>query len=62
MLDKAIQYGKEKRKEYRGAKAIDSTCRNHGSCVYCQLGRTHKSKVKLDIMKEKYQEWLEELD
>ncbi len=30
-LDKAIKYGKEHRKPYRGAKAVDKTCRNHGS-------------------------------
>ena len=35
-LDKAIASGKEKRKPYRGAKAIDGTCRNHGSCPACQ--------------------------
>ena len=29
-LDKAIEHGKEHRKEYRGSKAIDKTCRNHG--------------------------------
>ena len=26
-LDKAIKHGKEKRKPYRGAKAVDKTCR-----------------------------------
>lgn len=31
-LDKAIEHGKEHRKEYRGSKAIDKTCRNHGGC------------------------------
>ena len=32
-LDKAIQHGKEKRKQCRGAKAVDPACRNHGdSC------------------------------
>ena len=30
-LDKAIEHGKEKRKPYTGAKAIDCTCCNHGS-------------------------------
>lgn len=43
-LDKAIKHGKEKRKPYRGAKAIDRTCRNHGDCPYCQAGRKHKKK------------------
>lgn len=35
-LDKAIEHGKEERKPYRGAKAIDYTCRNHGSCDWCE--------------------------
>ena len=41
-LDKAIKHGKEKRKPYRGAKAIDCTCRNHGSCTWCRDNRLHK--------------------
>lgn len=42
-LDKSIQSGKERRKPYRGAKAIDATCRNHGSCKWCEGNRTHKN-------------------
>lgn len=45
-LDKAIKHGKEKRKPYRGAKAVDSTCRNHGSCGWCKENRLHKFKKK----------------
>ena len=41
-LDKAIEHGKEKRKPYRGTKAIDCTCRNHGSCTWCRDNRLHK--------------------
>ena len=41
-LDKAIGHGKEKRKPYKGAKAIDCTCRNHGSCTWCRDNRLHK--------------------
>ena len=41
-LDKAIEHGKEKRKPYRGAKAIDCTCRNHGSCTWYRDNRLHK--------------------
>ena len=41
-LDKAIAHGKAKRKAYRGSKAIDKTCRNHGSCPYCRQNRLHK--------------------
>ena len=43
-LEKAIEHGKEKRKPYRGCKAIDKTCRNHGDCPWCQGKRRHKNK------------------
>ena len=45
-LDKAIKYGKEKRKPYRRAKAIDPWCRNHGNCRWCEEGRLHKNKKR----------------
>ena len=38
-LDKAIAHGKEHRKPYRGSKAFDCSCRNHGSCSYCTSNR-----------------------
>ena len=41
-LDKAIAHGKEKRKPYRKSKAIDRSCRNHGSCPHCAKGRKYK--------------------
>lgn len=41
-LDKAIQHGKEKRKPYTGAKVIDRTCRNHGSCEWYKTNRLHQ--------------------
>ena len=47
-LDKAIEHGKEKRKPYRGAKAVDATCRNHGSDKWCETNRRHKMRDKLD--------------
>ncbi len=45
-LDKSITHGKEKRKPYRGAKAIDTTCRNHGGCPWCERNRLHKFRDK----------------
>ena len=45
-LDKAIKSGKEHRKPYRGSKAIDGTCRNHGSCPWCKANRQHKFRDK----------------
>ena len=40
-LDKAIKAGKEHRKPYRGSKAHTCSCRNHGSCGWCQGNRQH---------------------
>jgi len=45
-LDKAIRYGKEKRKPYYGSKAVDCSCRNHGSCSYCLSNRLHRHKKR----------------
>lgn len=57
-LDKAIKHGKEKRKPYRGGKAVSSHCRNHGgkksrsrnpwACEYCKENRLHSSKKRFE--------------
>lgn len=39
MLDKAIKSGKEHRKPYYDTRRFDRSCRNHGSCEYCQANR-----------------------
>ena len=47
-LDKAINSGKEHRKNYFGSKRFDRTCRNHGKCPYCENNRnfsTEKRKI-----------------
>lgn len=55
-LDKAIKSGKEHRKEYRGAKSIDPSCRNHGNCPWCKEGRLrYKKKIK-DKIKDNLEE------
>lgn len=58
-LDKAIKHGKEHRKPYRGAKAVDSTCRNHGSCPWCKGNRLYKRKKwpKLKDWQDKEDIW-----
>lgn len=43
-LDKAIQHGKEHRKPYRGAKAVDPACRNHGDDDWSKSNRTIQGK------------------
>lgn len=52
-LDKAIKHGKEKRKPYRRAKAVDATCRNHGTCPYCKGNRTYQRIRTEQMMKDK---------
>ena len=49
-MDKAIEHGKEHRKQYHGAKAVDKTCRNHGSCPYCSAGRKHREMRQTPIV------------
>lgn len=50
-LDKAIEHGKEHRKPYRGAKAVDPMCRNHGGDnwdVENRMIQTLKEKAKAE--------------
>ena len=48
-LEKSIKSGKERRKQYRGAKGIDRSCRNHGSCIYCEENRRYRERrLKID--------------
>ena len=58
MLDKAIAHGKERRSPYRGSKVFDRTCRNHGSCPYCEEGRVHNDKVRRFNAKDEIEEYL----
>ena len=56
-LEKAIKHNKEKRKPYHGSKAFDCTCRNHGSCSYCENNRTlfdTKARMRLDGQEDEY--------
>ena len=43
-LDKAIQHHKEHRRPYRGAKAVDPTCRNHGSDDWAKGNRLYGTR------------------
>lgn len=53
-LEKAIIYGKEHRKPYRGSKSVDRSCRNHGrhnhgpgnQCIWCLDNRLHSYRVR----------------
>ena len=55
-LDKSIQSGKEHRKQYTGAKAVDAKCRNHGSCKRCLSNRTHKNDKRRNVLEQQLNE------
>ena len=64
-LDKAIEFGKEKRKQYRKSKAFDRTCRNNGKCPWCEGNRTYQARkehkrIQSLEKEEEYEEVLEE--
>lgn len=50
-LEKAIKYGKEKRKRYYNSADFDHSCRPHGGCPYCEGNRKFadkKARLKAD--------------
>ena len=55
-MDKAIKSGKEHRKQYRGIKSWDYTCRNHGSDVWCRNNRLYKYRKSIDKANQKIDE------
>lgn len=55
--NKAIASGKEYRKPYTKAKAVDKSCRNHGDCPYCYHERTYKFRQQLTDTKLKEEEY-----
>ena len=57
-LEKAIKYGKEKRKGYYGSQAFDHSCRPHGGCPYCENNRKFSDQV--DRMKADKWEQIDE--
>lgn len=55
-LDKAISHGKEHRKQYRGAKACDKTCRNHGSDDWAKNNRLNRSNRLIEKSNQELKE------
>ena len=55
-FDKAIEHKKEHRKQYRGAKLVDSFCRNHGACPWCRENRQYKNLKRIEQAKSKENE------
>ena len=58
-FDKAIKYGKEKRKPYTGAKAKDTWCRNHGNCDWCKDDRLYQAHKKEEACNQKMKDYQE---
>ena len=48
-FDKFYPKRKDHRKTYFGSKRFDRSCRNHGSCGYCEGNRTHANKKREPI-------------
>ena len=45
-LEKAILHGKEHRAPYRDSRRFDRTCRNHGTCQFCERGRQRDKQLR----------------
>lgn len=55
-LDKAISHGKEHRKLYRGAKACDKSCRNHGSDDWAKNNRLNRTNRLIEKSNQELKE------
>ncbi len=49
---KAIKHNKEYRKSYFGAKAVDASCRCHGSCPSCKRQRLRKKLKQMPLVED----------
>lgn len=56
-LNKAIEHNKEHRKPYRGTKAVDCTCRNHGTCDWCKENRLYQQLRENERIKKELEEF-----
>lgn len=62
MLDKAIKYGKEHRKEYYNSGRFDISCRPHGMCGYCRGTRAYDIVKRLPAYDDAEIELLNDID
>jgi hypothetical protein len=60
-LEKAIRYRKEKRKPYYDSRRFDWTCKNHGSCDYCERRRLYNRRKTDEWSKLMLKEGMEEV-
>jgi hypothetical protein len=58
-MDKAISSGKEKRKPYRGSKAIDGSCRNHKGCPACDGNRQYSTRKRKESSEDSVREFFD---
>ena len=58
-FDKDYPNRKDHRKPFRGAKAVDHSCRNNGACGYCSANRQHSRLKNERAAKEEIKRWRE---
>ncbi len=56
-LDKSIESGREHRQPYRKSLRFDVTCRNHGSCGWCEGNRRHNSRKRILAARQREREF-----
>ena len=56
-LDKGIEHRKEHRKKYYGAKAIDKSCRNHGSDPWSEADRLYRANKEDEKTKNEIKDY-----
>jgi hypothetical protein len=39
---------RDRRRQYRGIRPVNASCRNHGSCPYCQGNRKHATQQRIE--------------
>lgn len=55
-MNKAIEHGKEHRKQFTGSKLYFSSCCNHGGCKWCESNRRYNEFRD----NEKYKQYINE--
>ena len=64
-LDKGIEHGKERRRQYNGSKRFDRSCRHGGNCDRCRSYRQYHNRWRELSAKERLDEYkwrVEEFD
>ena len=61
-LEKAIEHGKEHRKQYMDARAVSRACRNHGGCQWCEYNRTYHNRKRLEAARLEFNSFKRDSD